>query len=65
MGNEETRMRKLTLTSSYIGCKPNQRATLRALGLRKIGQSVVKEYTPSIKGMINVVKHLISESDVD
>ena len=51
---------ELTLTGSYIGCKPKQRATLRALGLRKIGRSVIQEDTPSIRGMIANVEHLIS-----
>ncbi len=51
---------ELTLTRSYIGCKPKQRATLRALGLRRIGHSVIKEDTPSIRGMVASVEHLVS-----
>jgi large subunit ribosomal protein L30 len=65
MNDEAKKMRKLTLTSSYIRCKPKQRKTLRALGLRKAGQSVVKELTPSIEGKINVVEHLVTQSDVE
>ncbi len=51
---------EITLTGSYTGCKPKQRDTLRALGLRKVGEIVVKDDTESIRGMIAVVEHLIS-----
>ncbi len=51
---------QVTLTGSYIGCKPKQRATLQALGLRRVGQSVVKEDSPAIRGMVATVKHLVS-----
>lgn len=44
---------------SSIGAKPEQRATLRALGLRKIRQEVEKEATPQINGMLTRVSHLI------
>ena len=51
---------EITLKKSPIGRKPNQRATVEALGLRRIGQKVVKEETPTIRGMIRTVSHLVS-----
>lgn len=52
-------MLRITLKRSYIGRPEKQRRVLRSLGLRKIGQCVVKEDVPSIRGMINKVPHLI------
>ena len=48
----------ITQKRSYIGAKPKQRATLRALGLRKMDSSREHEDTAVIRGMINVVKHI-------
>ena len=44
---------KITLTRSLIGYPKDQRATVKALGLGKINTSVVKEDTPTIRGMIH------------
>ena len=53
-------MLKMKLSKSPIGTKPKQRKTLIALGLTKREQIVQKEDNPQIRGMINVVKHLIT-----
>ncbi|MCX7862919.1 MAG: 50S ribosomal protein L30 [Bacteroidales bacterium] len=45
---------------SRIGSNPSQRATLDALGLRRMNQTVEKNLTPQIEGMIKKVSHLIS-----
>ena len=50
---------KITLVKSTIGRKKDHIATANALGLRKIGHSVVKEETPQIRGMINKVNYLL------
>jgi len=50
---------QITLKRSLIGCKPNQVATAKALGLGKINQVVIKEKNPAICGMINTISHLI------
>ena len=55
---------KIRLVRSTIGALPRQRATVRSLGLRKIGSSTVKEDTPAIKGMVRAVSHLVSVEDV-
>ena len=44
---------------SKIGTKPNQRATLRALGLRKINAERIHDNNAVIKGMVDKVKHLV------
>lgn len=55
---------KLTLSRSQIGCTETQRATLRGLGLRKIGGSRVLENTPSVRGMVKSVLHLVQVEEV-
>ena len=56
---------KITQVRSKIGGKQNQRDTLRALGLRRIGQSVVKDDRPEFRGMIRTVAHLVTVEEVD
>jgi len=50
---------EITLVKSTNSQKKNQIATVKALGLRKIGNVVVKNDTPQIRGMIKVVSHLV------
>ena len=56
---------KITLTRSLIGYKQDQRATVRALGLGKIGTSVVQEDNPTIRGMVHKVRHLVKVEEVE
>ena len=51
-------------TKSSIKRPKDQKLTLEALGLTRIGRTVEHEATPSILGMINKVKHLISVEEV-
>jgi large subunit ribosomal protein L30 len=55
---------KVTQVRSSIGTKPKHRGTLRALGLRGIGQSNVLADRPEIRGMIARVPHLIEVEEV-
>ncbi|HKL73551.1 MAG TPA: 50S ribosomal protein L30 [Clostridia bacterium] len=55
---------KITLIKSGIGCIENQKATIEALGLKKIGRSVVREDTPVVRGMISKVSHLVKVEEV-
>ena len=55
---------KITLVKSLIGSLPKQRATVRSLGLRKIGSSTEQENSPAIKGMIRVVSHLVKVEEL-
>ena len=50
----------MTLVKSTIGCKKDQIATVEALGLKKIRQTVEKPDNDQIRGMIFKVKHLVS-----
>ncbi len=50
---------KVQQEKSTIGCKANQRETLRTLGLKRIGDVVVKEDRPEIRGMLAKVPHLV------
>jgi large subunit ribosomal protein L30 len=56
---------KVTQTRSEIGGKRNQRETLRTLGLKRIGDVVVKEDRPEIRGMVATVSHLVTFEEVD
>ncbi len=49
----------IKLVKSKIGCNPKQRATLEALGLRKIRQEKTLPDTPAVRGMIFKVSHLV------
>jgi large subunit ribosomal protein L30 len=55
---------KVTKTKSAIKRPKNQKLTLEALGLRKIGQSNEFESSNSLTGMINKVKHLVSVQEI-
>ena len=56
---------KVTQLKSEIGGKQNQRDTLRSLGLKRIGDTVVKEDRPEIRGMVNTVRHLVKVEEVE
>jgi len=55
---------KVTQIYSGAGRKKDQIATLKGLGLNKIGRSRVLEDTPAIRGMINKVAHLVVAESV-
>jgi len=56
---------KVTQVKSSIGTKPKQRGTLRALGLRRLGQSNTLPDRPEIRGMIRRVPHLVTVEEVE
>jgi large subunit ribosomal protein L30 len=56
---------KVTQTKSKIGGTQSQRDSLRSLGLHRIGESVVKADRPEIRGMIQVVRHLVVVEEVN
>lgn len=55
---------KVRLTKSLIGRPEDQRATVKALGLKKTNSQVVKEVTPQIEGMLHKVRHLVKVEEV-
>jgi len=56
---------KVTQIKSTIGGKPNQRDTVRSLGLKRIGDFVVKEDNLVVRGMVNTVAHLVKVEEID
>ncbi|MGA2827462.1 MAG: 50S ribosomal protein L30 [Streptosporangiaceae bacterium] len=56
---------KVTQIKSEIGGTRPQRDSLRSLGLKRIGQVVVKPDKPEFRGMIQAVRHLVSVEEVD
>jgi large subunit ribosomal protein L30 len=56
---------KITQIKSKIGGKHAHRESLRSLGLKRIGHTVVKEDRPEFRGMINAVRHLVTVEEVD
>ncbi len=57
-------MLKITLNAGKIGKKDTQLKVLEALGLRKFGSSVVRPSSPTIKGMLDKVGHLVEITEV-
>ena len=55
---------RIKLVRSVIGSLPRQRATVRALGLRKIGSMCEQEASPAVLGMVKVVSHLVSVEEI-
>ena len=55
----------ITQTKSTIACLKDQIATIKALGLHKIGQTVVKEDNPCTRGMIFKVKHMVKVEEIE
>ena len=56
---------KITQVKSSAHAKQNMKDTLRTLGLRKIGQSVVREQTDTDLGAVRTVRHLVTAEEVD
>jgi large subunit ribosomal protein L30 len=56
---------RITYKKSSIGYPANQKATVRALGLRKIRQTVEQTDSPQIRGMIHTVRHFIEVEEVN
>ena len=54
---------QVTLTRSLIGRPQDQRETVKALGLKKLHQTVVHEDNAAIRGMVNKVSHLVKVTE--
>ncbi len=55
---------QITYSKSAIGYEKSQKATIKALGLRKLNQIIVQEDTPTIRGMLDKVRHLVTVEEV-
>ena len=56
---------KVTLKKSSIGYPQDQRGTLRALGLKKMHQTVEHDDNPSVRGMVQKVTHLVAVEEIE
>ncbi len=56
---------RITWRKSAIGYPSDQKATVRALGLKRLGHQVVHEDTPAIRGMVFKVRHLVTVEEVE
>jgi large subunit ribosomal protein L30 len=60
----KTKQLKITQVRSEIGKLVAQKRTIKALGLKKIRDTVTQNDTPAIRGMINCVKHLVKVEEI-
>lgn len=63
MARKKQQVVKVTLTKSVIGEKPKTRATVEGLGLKRIHQTVEQVDSPSLRGMLAKVSHLVEVED--
>ncbi len=61
---KQGKMIKITLVRSPIGNTERHKSTVRALGLHRIGQSVVQKDSPTVRGMLSKVNHLVKVEEV-
>ena len=54
----------IRLVKSPIGCKPNHRRTVKALGLRRMNAVVEKAATPAVVGMVKTVSYLLDVKEI-
>jgi large subunit ribosomal protein L30 len=61
---KKEKMIRITLVRSPIGNTERHKSTVRALGLHKIGQSIEQKDTPTIRGMLSKVNHLVKVEEI-
>jgi large subunit ribosomal protein L30 len=61
---EQPKVLRITWVKSAIGYSERQKSTIRALGLRRLNQTVIHEDTPAIRGMLRKVNHLVKIEEV-
>ncbi len=60
MAKKKAKALRITLVRSPIGYSERQKRTVRALGLRRLNQTVERSDSPSIRGMLDQVRHLVT-----
>lgn len=65
MAKAKSKRIKITLVRSTIGQKPEKRATVRSLGLKKINSVVEQDANPAVLGMVNAVSHLVKVEEIN
>ena len=64
MAKKKAKKIRVKLVRSVIGRKPEQRKTVKALGLGKMNSVVEKEANPAVLGMVNAVSHLVEVEEI-
>ncbi|MDC7219853.1 MAG: 50S ribosomal protein L30 [Spirochaetales bacterium] len=64
MAKKKVNKIRVKLVRSTIGRKPEQAATAKALGLRKLNSVVEKDATPAILGMVDTISHLVEVEEI-
>lgn len=64
-GKSKNKIVRITLVKSPIGYTQRHKATIRALGLRRMHQTVEHEDSPSLRGMLYKVNHLVEVVEVE
>ena len=64
MAKKKAKRIRIQLVRRVIGRLPEQRRTVKALGLKKMNSSVEQEMTPVIMGMVNAVSHLVKVEEI-
>ena len=64
MSDNETGVLRITLVRSTIGRPADQGRTVKALGLRRLHSTVERPDNPSIRGMVNKIRHLVTVEEV-
>jgi large subunit ribosomal protein L30 len=54
----------ITLVRSFIGYSDKQRLVVKGLGLRRIRETVIRENTPAVQGMVKKISHLVKMEEV-
>ena len=65
MAKAKTKTLRVTLKKSPLGEKPKTRATIEGLGLRRIRQTIEREDSPALRGMLAKVSHLVEVEGED
>lgn len=65
MTQEATKQLKITLVRSTVAAKPNIKATVAAMGLRKLHHHVMLPDNDAVRGMVFTVKHLVEVEEVE
>lgn len=64
MSDNETGVLRITLVRSTIGRPADQGRTVKSLGLRRLNSTVERPDNPSIRGMVNKIRHLVTVEEV-
>lgn len=63
-GRKKKHLLRITWVKSAIGYSQAQKDTIRALGLRRLGQVVERPDNPAVRGMVNSVSHLVKVEEI-